>query len=394
MESIFNSDTFVQFVVAVGAFTLAVLLMLIKIPNSEYSSKLANSKLAIVVSYIICLIVMVYTIACYGSEDIKDYSMFSMLTIFMVVHFSTSIISYSMICLLRTRKSRSDRLFVPGILSSAISAILLIQTYTSGSLISFIVVCIMSLLVFLIQTVTYIVHFDRVYKQAVRELEEYYDEDERDKIKWVRFCYIIAMLVNCFFLVYLVLYSVLPFKMVIANAYTTWYFLYMLYLTSNFISFLGSHKLVLDAFAHSVLSGKDLFPPKGPKRLKKKDASLQEVKYLEKDYAKLAASLDKWVEAKRFREYDKTREEIAQELNTSKELLHFYFTNVLCIDFKTWRTNLRIDEAKRLLLENKEASTNLIAELSGFSDRSNFHRQFVKIVGCSPREWRESGGKS
>lgn len=54
---------------------------------------------------------------------------------------------------------------------------------------------------------------------------------------------------------------------------------------------------------------------------------------------------------------------------------------------------MRINDAKRLLLENKSASTNIIAEISGFSDRSNFHRQFVKIVGCSPKQWRDSGGK-
>jgi AraC-like DNA-binding protein len=47
------------------------------------------------------------------------------------------------------------------------------------------------------------------------------------------------------------------------------------------------------------------------------------------------------------------------------------------------------EEAKRLLLENREISTNIIGELAGFSDRSNFHRQFVRIAGCTPRQWRE-----
>ena len=47
----------------------------------------------------------------------------------------------------------------------------------------------------------------------------------------------------------------------------------------------------------------------------------------------------------------------------------------------------------RMLIENKDFSINIIGELSGFSDRSNFHRQFVKLVGCSPKQWRESDGK-
>jgi AraC-like DNA-binding protein len=85
-------------------------------------------------------------------------------------------------------------------------------------------------------------------------------------------------------------------------------------------------------------------------------------------------------------------EEIVDELRTTKEVFHLYFATVKGVDFKTWRTGLRIEEAKRLLLENRDVSTNIIGEVAGFSDRSNFHRQFVKIVGCSPKQWRESGG--
>ena len=96
---------------------------------------------------------------------------------------------------------------------------------------------------------------------------------------------------------------------------------------------------------------------------------------------------------KRYCEYDKSREEIAAELGTTKEALHHYFMVKKGIDFKSWRTELRIEEAKRMLIENKEFSINIIGEMSGFSDRSNFHRQFVKLVGCSPKQWRESDGK-
>jgi len=175
----------------------------------------------------------------------------------------------------------------------------------------------------------------------------------------------------------------------------------MLYLSSNFISFLGSHKLVLDAFAYKTLSGQDLMRRLDENRKKKarkdkRKADTDEFtmpENTEAELVRLERTLARWVEAKRFREYDKTRDEIASELHTSKEFLHMYFATKVGVDFRTWRTNLRIEEAKNLLLENKDASINIIAEASGFSDKSNFHRQFVKIVGCSPKEWRDSGGK-
>ena len=384
-------ETAVQLIVGVGSTLLAVLLMLIKIPQSDYSSKLINSKLAIVVSFLICSFMMFFTISQYGKEDIWDWEMFTMLAIYVVVHFSTSIISFSMISLLKAETHR-HRMFVPGLFVSAIIAVMLLGAYRSENMTYFWFMCIVALTAFLVQSVTYIVYFDKAYRHSLNELENYYDEDESDKIKWVRFCYIISMLTNIFILVYLCLYWFLDYKLYIAALYTVWYLVYMLYMTSNFISFLGSHKLVLDAFAHRTLSGQDIRQRREERKAAKSADSVSEVSLNEKEAARLERALQKWVSEKNYRQYDKSREEIASDLKTSKEFLHHYFLNRLGVDFKTWRTQLRIEDAKKMLLEDKKISTNLVGEMCGFSDRSNFHRQFVKIVGCSPREWRESSG--
>ena len=392
-----NPETAVPLIVGVGSTVLAVLLMLINIPHSDYSVKLKNSKLAIVVSFLICSFMMFYAMSQYGSEAIWDWEMFMMLTIYIVVHFSTSIISYSMIALLKTEKHRGERYFVPGLFVSALVAFMLLESYKSANMTYFWFICIIALTAFLIQSITYIVYFDRAYKLSLKELENYYDEDESHKIKWVKFCYVISMLTNLFVLVYLGLYWWLDYKMEVASLYTVWYLIYMLYLSSNYISFIGSHRLVLDAFAHKTLSGEDLINKinenKRRKGKKQTDAPAPLNAVNEGEFRKLERSLDIWVQEKRYTEYDKSREEIAKELNTSKEVLHHYFLMRKGMDFKTWRTMLRIEEAKRLLLDNKDASINMIAEVAGFSDRSNFHRQFVKIVGCSPKQWRDSDGK-
>lgn len=389
-----NPETAVALVVGVGSTILALLLMLIKIPHSDYSTKLTNSKVALVVSFLICGFMMFYAMNEYGQPDIRDWDMFLMMTIYIVVHFSTSIISYSMIALLKTEKHKGQRLFVPGLFVSAIIAFMLLESYKSDNSVYFWYVCAMALTAFLIQSATYIVYFDRAYKISLKELENYYDEDESHKIKWVRFCYVISMLTILFVLVYLCLYWFLDYKMEVAALYSIWYLIYMLYLTSNFISFIGSHKLVLDAFAHKALSGGDIIQKinENKKRKNRKMAEPAPVSINEDEFNKLDAAIELWVQQKLFREYDKSREQIARELNTTKEILHHYFISRRGVDFKTWRTELRIEEAKRLLLKDRNASTNIIAEASGFSDRSNFHRQFVKIVGCSPKQWRDSNG--
>lgn len=382
-----NPDIAVQLIVGVGSTVLAVLLMLIKIPHSDYSSKLASSKLAIVVSFLICGYMMFYTMAQYGAAHIWDWELFTMLTIYIVVHFSTSIISYSMISLLKTEKHKRQNLFMPGLFMSAIIAFMLLESYKSGNMTYFWVMCIIALSTFLIQSVTYIVYFDRAYKQSLKDLENYYDDDEEHKLRWIRFCYVFSMLTNLFVLVYIGLYWLLDYKMEVAALYTFWYLLYMLYLSSNFISFLGSHKLILDAVAHNVLTG-NIFPQRVQRSRKTEGPKLN----MDKEFAKLDRNIEQWVAEKRYCEYDNTRDQIASELKTTKDILHLYFMTKMGVDFRTWRTGLRIEEAKRLLLENRDASINIVAEVSGFSDKSNFHRQFVKIVGCSPKQWRESDG--
>ena len=390
-----NPQTAVPLIVGVGSTILAVLLMLIKIPHSDYSAKLTNSKVALVVSFLICGFMMFYSMNQYGQPYIRDWDMYLMLTIYIVVHFSTSIISYSMIALLKTEKHKWQNLFVPGLFVSAVIAFMLLESYKSPDREYFWFVCAVALAAFLIQSITYIVYFDRAYKKSIRELESYYDEDESHKIKWVKFCYVISMLTILFVLVYFCLYWFLDYKLEVASVYSIWYLLYMLYLTSNFISFLGSHKLVLEAFAHKALSGEELIQKLNEnirRKNRNSDMSAGPMTIKESEFKKLEAALEVWVQQKQYRVYDKSREEIARELNTTKEVLHHYFLTRKGVDFKTWRTELRIEEAKRLLLKDKNASTNIIAEASGFSDRSNFHRQFVKIVGCSPKQWRDSDG--
>ena len=386
-----NPDTTVQLVVGVGSAVLAALLMLIKIPHSVYSSKLSTSKLSIIISFLICSFMMFYTISQYGTPAIWDWDMFTMLMIYIVVHFSTCIISHALIALLKTERHKGQTLFIPGLFVSAVLAVMLIESYKSANMRYFGAVCLVAMVAFLIQWLTYIVYFDRAYKQTLKDMENYYDEDESHQIKWVRFCYIITMLTNIFFLVYLCLFWFLDYKMEVAALYTFWYLLYFLYLTSNFLSFLSTHKLVLEAVAHKALSGQNIrisLPDvRRNKKTKTEDTANGD------EFSKIERSLKTWVAQKRYCEYDKSKEDIARELKTTKELLHHYFVTRKGVDFKTWRTELRIDEAKRMLIENKEFSINIIGEMSGFSDRSNFHRQFVKLVGCSPKQWRESGGK-
>lgn len=381
-------------VAMVVALTLALLLLLISVPRTEYAKRLHDTKNTIAICYMACALTFWFIVHHAGIEHFEFFASTMMLIVTAV---SASALSYSLINLLDEKLFDYTRF----LLSEAVACVLgvlLAWTLTAPGPISLLgkTVFVVTIVLHVLQCVAHIITFSRVFKECQTELDNYYDEDQDAKLRWIRFCYAIMMLTEMFILVYLLLPKSL------LCIYIIGYVVFMLYFTANFISFLGRHKLLLDAFAYGTLSGRDLKLPKfltrqsGRKHRKAKAGKAvvsEDTKARDKEFARLEKYLDKWVAEKRYRELDKSRQEIADQLHTSKELLSLYFAARMGEDFRTWRTRLRIEDAKQMLLEDRNASVNLVSERCGFSDRSNFHRQFTTLVGCSPKEWRDSSGK-
>ena len=374
----------VQWLACAASCMLAFILLMIKIPHSEHTKRLNNAKVTIAVSFLVCGFMMAFSL--YKYPAVWDYEQFSSLTMLITASFSTMAISYSMVNIIDDRMISGNVFIINTFLLTATSFALLESFLGDGSgKQHYLIALTLSLGLFVTQSTYYIVKFDKAYKKSLLALSAYYDEDEDHKIRWLRFFYIIAMLTDVFLLVYMVL----PDGFM--KIYIAWYVLFILYFSANFISFIGSHRMILDAFAHRTLSGQDLFPPKTQK-LKDMEPAIDR-KQRDAEFRKINGSIKQWIADKKYREYDKTKEEIAIEIGTTKELLQLYFNKVIRQDFRNWRTELRINDAKKMLLEDRQASTNLIGVMCGVSDRSNFHTQFVKIVGCSPKRWRDTNGK-
>ena len=377
----FDDIRLFQWIAMIVAASLAVVMLLIKVPHTEHATKLTRAKSLVALSYLFCAFIFGYTLS---HHNVAQYGLFSAMTLLINVAFSTSTLSFSLINLLGHRYVDFSKLLI-SIFAIFIVSMALIEVFFNGEKDVFNIVLIASIVLFTSMCIYYIIIFDKWYKHSIMMLEKYYDEDEEHKLKWVKFCFILAMLTEMFVLVYMFFLRGFMF------VYIGFYILFLLYFAGNFISFIGSHKLLLDAFGHWTISQANKSAKKKRKRTQKnavdKDAGRQDA-----DFDKVRELLDEWVKEKKYREYDKSREEIAAEIGTSKELLNQYFAQEMGKDFRTWRTELRIEDAKALLLADKKTSSNLIGELAGFSDRSNFHRQFTKLVGCSPKHWRDTDG--
>lgn len=79
---------------------------------------------------------------------------------------------------------------------------------------------------------------------------------------------------------------------------------------------------------------------------------------------------------------------LSKKFGVCKGYLSRIFTNVLHIRFNEYINGLRIEEAKKLLLEDGQNGILEIALLCGFQSQQTFNRVFQSSCGMSPREYR------
>ncbi len=80
--------------------------------------------------------------------------------------------------------------------------------------------------------------------------------------------------------------------------------------------------------------------------------------------------------------------DITTQFHISKNTLSKLFQNAMGCSFHDYVIQTRLDEAKKLL--QQDVNLDVIAELSGFGDYSNFYRTFKKEYNMTPSEYRQN----
>ncbi len=97
---------------------------------------------------------------------------------------------------------------------------------------------------------------------------------------------------------------------------------------------------------------------------------------------------NKIIEQKVYLNQGVTIEEIARTVGIGRTTLSTFINNEESLNFNAWINSLRIEEAKKILKEQPDITIITIAEMTGFSEQSNFSKQFKLITGYSPTSWR------
>ena len=111
----------------------------------------------------------------------------------------------------------------------------------------------------------------------------------------------------------------------------------------------------------------------------------------EKHFAKgalLEKRINEWKEEKQYLADQITINDIAERLGTDRRYLSRFINERYGINFSRWISEMRIDEAKRLMEKEPDEGLEWVALQTGFSSLSYFSKVFSQVVGVSPKKWR------
>lgn len=362
-----------------SAFVVALLsALLMGVPISSSDQRLTDFRRArgyLVLSFWVMSGADFWT---FWTGDVQSVSDLGKVVALIVCYFQALLFLVTIIVFIQPRFV--NRRFVMGqlLLLGAISAVLLFCTYLLSE--SWFDLCFyLGVGAYGVLLIYYTALFRRQYALCLAQLEAYYDEDENNRLRWVSVAFYGALVIGVLALCSLFL------PMWFVYLFIAMYVLFYTYMVNRFYCYQLQFKFVIPVIARQERGNEPHGKLMGEERSLAEDLSFEVSSQVS---GSLREALSRWVEEKRFTRGDVGVEETALELGTNIQTLRNYFKRQMGVDFRTWRLQLRLDEALRLMDEFPDLPINEINERVGINDRSNFHRQFVRMVGVTPADYR------
>lgn len=99
-----------------------------------------------------------------------------------------------------------------------------------------------------------------------------------------------------------------------------------------------------------------------------------------------------WILFREYWEMDDNIEKLSHRTGIPREEITEFLNDYTGKRYLALRKELRLEDAKQLILEHHELSVYEVAKMVGFADKSNFRKDFTEYVGVKPKIWKECNG--
>lgn len=232
-----------------------------------------------------------------------------------------------------------------------------------------VILLVMALVMLLAYIVKFVINFYRQYRHNKMVLENYFSDDMQRFVRWINLSVIMCIISWC-----------IAIMTMFGNIYFNWLYQFYvitlnIYIAVSFINY---------AERYGDLSKADSENADGSE-----EAGLTESASDSVERITLETKIRQWLDTKKYLTEQFTLEDLAITIGTNKNYLSYYINEKFGVSFSSWISDMRIDEAKRLMIANPERKLENIAYSVGFSSASYFSKVFSLHEGVSPTRWRK-----
>lgn len=337
--------------------TLSVMVLAIKIPQSEEFEKFRKSrKIFSGAGFLLAL----FNLSCFFVGYVHPFDKMAILATapyqaLLMTGTALVLITPSVV---RRREIYRDLLIITVLVSAMYISHLFFPT-------AFSIVYKILAFCFLGQIISYTSLFVKSYRSAIKITNEYYEEDYGKRMIWVNWVFLGAIFVGLWSFVCLFIGS--WGYLILVPAYITTY---------TILAFQICRYSTGSTYLVAAIHAPEREKPQEPE-------PCQHERLPEKLKENIRKRLDKWVADKKFVERDIPYDEVLAEIGVDIVSMRRYMKDELGTDFRSWRNALRLEEACRMFKENPGMSVGQISAAVGYNDSSNFHKDFRKKYGMS-----------
>lgn len=205
-------------------------------------------------------------------------------------------------------------------------------------------------------------------------MENYYDRDNDNALNWMRVS-----------IIFMALMAVLAPFMIFTNGW--WLVVFALLVFCGIFYFVDSFGMyVVSSAAMKVMEAEDNAVSAEKDAIKAGKTRDQENALDHESMQRVERAVGKWIERGGYLKSGQKLPNVAEEIGLPQYLLS-HWLRMKDYKYSEWMTDLRIDEAKRVILAHPEWSNETVAQHCGFADRSYFQKKFKERTGITPAEF-------
>ena len=227
----------------------------------------------------------------------------------------------------------------------------------------------------LCQMSLYTVVFVRRYRINLKKMTNYYSDGHYNCL-WAKYGFFAALAIGTFAVLTLLLSEI--FFCIFILVYIVFYTWFAIRIF-NYVSKLTYY---ISAVASPASERKKLLTTIEPDHAQDGEIKAK--------CSRMDVTLKNWVEQKGYLNPQLDREYLISESKTDLDFFRWFFQNNMSCEFRTWRANLRIEEAKHIIGLDPDISMNELAIKLGFITSQNFYKHFKKSTGLTPKEYQQS----